>query len=88
MVPVPNRMAQAFRFRTRRLDGEFSFDVIGMIESLFEVAQNGARMMSVSGVVDSVLQRITLTYGRGHAFRSKTACSRERVPFTTISKLF
>jgi hypothetical protein len=65
MVPVPNRMAQAFRFRTRRLDGEFSFDVIGMIESLFEVAQNGARMMSVSGVVDSVLQRITLTYGRG-----------------------
>jgi hypothetical protein len=65
MVPVPNRMAQAFRFRTRRLDGEFSFDVIGMIESLFEVAQNVARMMSVSGVVDAVLQRITLTYGRG-----------------------
>jgi hypothetical protein len=36
-----------------------------MIESLFEVAQNVARMMSVSGVVDAVLQRITLTYGRG-----------------------
>jgi hypothetical protein len=34
------------------------------------------------------VQRITLlTCGRGHAFRSKQACSRERVPFTTISNL-
>ena len=33
------------------------------------------------------LQRITLTCGRGDAFRQKKAWSRERVPVTTLSKL-